>query len=713
LDTLAPTDDLLTKAFRLAYFIHGNKETAVRIVSGAMAKLEVAATAQDKRLYYRPNGRKLLRRPRSVGFRNRVTFNELHLLQRLIYIESEPYEKEKERASSEVAVGREELVIRFIKHLVRITLKRNSFYVTLGLSRLLYNYTTAETMGIYNAVVQDPDRVKDDYYYRSRKGVLMQEIRERFGDLVNISQRQRGEERFQADPDSSKFVGLVKECLSLFTPWDTPCLVPANYNPLTDTIAELSYKGERNEDKTEVDRIHAVLHPDCFQRLIKALGFHSPEQRLEVPHFFVSNEKGDRGESGPPSLGLGREDLNAIKNNLEELAKRRRRASGGLLRVLVDGVEYARLDSTRASHVRFNLDRYRELIEIRTADERGDLLLASHLLTYEEGVEPKATKSSIALEGGQSFSIVVSASNDASAVVDVSYKETNPFNSATRVFHRLLSAPSAFSLTKKSLGGNDRLFAGTRLIPISAFLIILICGIGVFTYLQRKSDQFDSRTIVNGNESEPLQAGSVSRSDASAPSGSPNQLSSPETARQIGQTPNDQSSRSTEIPVRRGSGTGDGEMRTPASEGTARNQESLEGATAGEETTRGQKPPATQLSPIDLKTVFVEVVSSEPLGLTLGEALSKKLQASNRFTLSNARDSADALLKVNMTREKTRKNNNERLVVTAQLLNTKGQVVWPLNGRSWHRTYLSATQEQIGTEILKDLLHDIAQLKRR
>lgn len=538
----------------------------------------------------------------------------------------------------------------------------------------------------------------------------MQEIRERFGDLINISHGQRGEERFEADTNSSKFVGLVRECLSLFTPWDTVCLVPALYNPMTDTIPELSNKGERNEDKTEVDRIHAVLHPDCFQRLIKALGFHSPEQRLEVPHFSTSNENDDRRESGPPTLRLGKEDLNNIKNNLEELAKRRRRASsGGLLRILVDGMEYARLDPKEASHVRFNLDGYGELIEVRTADQKGDLLLASHLLTYEEPVEAKATKSSIVLEGGQNLSIVVSTSNDAaSPVVEVSYEQTRAFKAAALAFHGLLSARSG----RKILGRDDRLFAGTRIIALSAFLIVLIFGIGGFLYLQRKSNQFDSRTLVNRNESEPLQTDSVPKSDVSAPSGSPNQPSSPQTARIEGSL-DDKSSRSTEVSSPRNPAVGDGERRSPASEDTARNRESLEGANAGEETTRGQKAPATHLSLIDLKTVFIEVVSSEPLGLTLGEALSKKIQASNRFTFSNARDSADALLKVNMTREKTRENNDERLVVTAQLVNTQGQVVWPLSGRSWQRSYANGTQDQASTEILKDLLHDIAQLKQR
>jgi len=76
-------------------------------------------------------------------------------------------------------------------------------------------------MDIYNAVIQNPERVKDDSYYRSRKGVLMQELKQRFGNLINVCQGPHGEERFETDDNPSRFVELVRECLSFFTPWNT------------------------------------------------------------------------------------------------------------------------------------------------------------------------------------------------------------------------------------------------------------------------------------------------------------------------------------------------------------------------------------------------------------------------------------------------------------------------------------------------------------
>jgi hypothetical protein len=54
---LASIDDQLDKAFDLACFIQRDRNAAVRIVTQALAKLEVAVTTQGKRLYYKPAGR--------------------------------------------------------------------------------------------------------------------------------------------------------------------------------------------------------------------------------------------------------------------------------------------------------------------------------------------------------------------------------------------------------------------------------------------------------------------------------------------------------------------------------------------------------------------------------------------------------------------------------------------------------------------------------
>ena len=121
--------DDLGRAFHLACFIHADRRVAIEVATAAMSKIAVAAQAQDKRLYYTPAGKK------TRGSRTNIMLSEPHLLQRLIYVESESYERQKEQKGG--LLDEEAMIIHFVKHLVRITIRRNSFYVSLGLSRLL------------------------------------------------------------------------------------------------------------------------------------------------------------------------------------------------------------------------------------------------------------------------------------------------------------------------------------------------------------------------------------------------------------------------------------------------------------------------------------------------------------------------------------------------------------------------------------------------
>src|SRR5918998_6529711 len=122
------TEDVLNKAYRLAYFLHQDKGTAIRIVAAATLKLNVAMAVQSKRLYYIPVGRfSRGESRRTYAIRNKALFSDLHLLQRLIYGESEPYERQKELAAQAGSQGvradgdpasEEDLLVYFIKHLV-------------------------------------------------------------------------------------------------------------------------------------------------------------------------------------------------------------------------------------------------------------------------------------------------------------------------------------------------------------------------------------------------------------------------------------------------------------------------------------------------------------------------------------------------------------------------------------------------------------------
>ena len=485
------TEQVLNKAYRLAYFLHQDKSIATRIVSAATLKLNVAMASQSKRLYYVPVGRFSRGESRRTdGIRNKALFSDLHLLQRLVYVESEPFERQKERAaqlappdvhpSGDPATD-EDLLVYFIKHLVRITTKRNAFYVTLGVSRLLHSYSTLETMEIYNAVIGEPERVKDDYYYRSRKAVLMHEMYERFGHLIRACRQRRGEERFETQPGSSELRSLLRECLRLFTPWDTQCAVPRDFDPLKSVIAALASKSSADENKVEVNRIHAVLHPDCFERLVAAFGYSPPEERMELPRFYLDqtdDQAPPRQRSAPADLSA--EELAEINHMLDEQAGRRRGSSpNALIRIMVDGVERGRMNPAEQSSISFSAEENAEIIEVKSTDSRGDLLLATHVLS---SFSDAAIVSSIRLEGGQDLSLSITrrqieGNGGADLLVKFGYRETAPRRAARLWWHR----------QKLRRDSNSRSVSTAAI--LAASVLVVICLTSYLAYVMLKSRQ--------------------------------------------------------------------------------------------------------------------------------------------------------------------------------------------------------------------------------
>ena len=404
------SEELWHRAFELAHFLHPDRTIAFRIVLAAMGKLHVARSAQKKRLYYTPKGRNSPHKTITQNLRSKVSATEHLLLQRLVYIESEYYERQREAARSGHLASEDDMLVYYIKHLIRISLKRNSFYLTLGLSRLLYSYSTAAAMEIYSVMVQDPDRVKDDYYFRSRKAVLLRELKERFGTLLNTCRGPHGEERVKQNAPVEHQQKLVHECLSVFTPWWTNCTLPPKFDPVADEIAALSGGNSHDENKAELNRLHSVLHPECYARVVDALKLDAPHTKLMIPHFTLSKQNGNGGNTSTRHpTRLTDQEISALQKELEKQSARRKKSSPAWMRVCVDGLERARLDADEKQEAQFLIEEGDELLEVQGFDKNsgGELLFGCHVLDWTgNGVEPLQT--AIALPHGKRIHISAS-----------------------------------------------------------------------------------------------------------------------------------------------------------------------------------------------------------------------------------------------------------------------------------------------------------------
>lgn len=647
------TEQALNKAYRLAYFLHQDKATAIRIVAAATLKLNVAMAAQSKRLYYIPVGRFSRGESRRTdGIRNKALFSDLHLLQRLVYVESEPYEREKERAAQVAPASEENLLVYFVKHLVRITTKRNSFYVTLGVSRLLHSYSTLETMELYNAVIGEPERVKDDYYYRSRKAVLMHEMYQRFGQLIRASRQRRGEERFETQPGSNEQRSLVRECLRLFAPWDTQCHVPSDFDPLKSVIASLTSKSSAEENEVEVNRIHAVLHPQCFERLVAAFGYGPPAERIELPRFFSdqTNDQPPPQQRNPPA-DLSAEELAEIDDMLAEQAGRRRRSSpDAVLRIMVDGVERGRLNPAEQSSISFSAAEDAELIEVKTTDVDGELLLATYLLNSFAKVAPdEAIVASIRLEGGQYLSLSISRrASDANGgpdfMVTFGYQETDP-RKAARLWWQRLSLRLIPEL-------------GLARLILAGCVVVIICLTSYLAYVRLRTPQRNEPT----QQASSVQPTPVPSLEVTKPEPIP-------TASQ---------------PVRRAKSD-----RTPAVAKVTPAPVSNEDA-AEDLTRSGAVVPDLKLS--EVKKIYIEMRGDAN---ELRSKLVESLGTSGVVVASSA-DDADAALKIVISQTE----------VSAMLVNARGTVLW-----RGPRRYSGETSKVV-SDITNDLFSEIRRARR-
>jgi hypothetical protein len=128
-------------------------------------------------------------------------------------------------------------LIRFIKHLTTISTTISSFYVTLAIGREVFNYTTEETVEMYYAIVPNETRWKDGQYFRKRRNeVLMKGVERRFGSLLRTRVAAHGEHRFRCRNDAERFAPLVKQCLEMFTPWNTECIHVERWNPMNTRL---------------------------------------------------------------------------------------------------------------------------------------------------------------------------------------------------------------------------------------------------------------------------------------------------------------------------------------------------------------------------------------------------------------------------------------------------------------------------------------------
>jgi hypothetical protein len=437
----------LRLALELAYVIHANKDVAFFVVEDAWREFEVTLGRRVKEQRRQPKG--FWREgERARPLHTKIWLSQEHILQWLVYFESTSWELQTERGVGLYQPNEEDLLLRFIKYLLQIALHRNSFYVTLGFGRLLYDYKTPQVTDTYGHLTKDDTRLKDDPYLRSRKVLLINELLERFQDMIQPETTDAGK-RFQSQPTTDELVQFVRECLRRFIPWDIPCLVRDGFDPGTLTTGlHPSHRSTDDEDRLEINRVHTVVHPDCFSQIVKAIGLEPLEKRLAAPKFFYSGSGAAREDRFRP-LELTLEDHVRLRRiwDSPKFPPRRKKLSPQQVTVYVNDKQCASFDPRRTARVQFHVGAEAQVIKVRGEDADGEVPLATLIVCADDIPAGEAFRDRIVLEGGQKVTIQLTPIRDASGEleqtrVDVSYAETQPVRAvswlARRAWFRLI-----------------------------------------------------------------------------------------------------------------------------------------------------------------------------------------------------------------------------------------------------------------------------------
>ena len=440
-------------AYELAYFIHVNKETACFVAEDALDQLPLMLGKQES--YRKPSG--LLSGfwkggERSRPVRRTLKLNEQQMLQWLVYQHSEPWEREAEKGEGLYLPTEEDMIVRYLKHLVFITLRLGSFYVSLALGQLLHQFDRRQTRLFYDILTQsDSARMKDMGYIGKQRLELLRRMCQRFDGIIQTTKTPQGERQILTQPTTPSIFKLVDECLRRFTPWETACIIESGFD-VTD-IPGLYFSGaDINEDRIEMDRIHTVVDPDCFVRFVQGLRQYAralPDDSLDkgcnfdhsnqlaVPQFsnFSSGPSRD-DRCQPPSLTKA--DYIRLRRTLDARAGRRKIFTPNRLIVYVDSLQTQFIDLSCTDRVEFSVGPEAGVIEVRGRDEQEELTLATLLVEFDRIPIGGTFRDAVVHEGGQKIEVqltpIRNASGDVeSAQVLVRYAETRLMRAISRL----------------------------------------------------------------------------------------------------------------------------------------------------------------------------------------------------------------------------------------------------------------------------------------
>lgn len=420
-------------AFELAYYIHVNKDVAFFVAEDALDGLGSMLGHHEKNRKPTERLRGFLKSgERTRPIRKTIRLSEPQMLQWLVYKQSEDWERQTERGEGLYLPSEEDMIVRYLEHLVFMSLRQGSFYVTLAAGPLLHQFDRRETRLFYDILTQsDSARMKDMNYIGKQRLEMLDRVSRRFGEMIQPVKKPGDEKQLVMRSTTPWVINLVSETLRRLTPWETSCVVETGFDITDIPGLYFSETSANDEDLIEMNRIHTVLDPVCFttfadglSRYVRTLRaedqdtscrFDCLSERTRIPQFSIlpgGSSRGDRFQS--PTLT--KEDYIRLQRTLDSRVNRRKSFIPQQLNVYIDDVLSYSFDPMESSRGQWLIDAEVSVVEIRGQDSLGELTLATLLLS-EDLVPGKTFGDSVTHSGGHRVSLWLTPILDANGGV--------------------------------------------------------------------------------------------------------------------------------------------------------------------------------------------------------------------------------------------------------------------------------------------------------
>lgn len=188
-------------------------------------------------------------------------------------------EAEREQESNGHQLSEADFIKRLVKHLILLSLSRNSFWAAVAVFQVLCNYPTTALNFVYPFVAPNRSIDKEKWQCSRNRGKLLKFVGERFGVQPENLFIECGPEVYSP---SDWQVQTINECLAVFRPVGR-ATVPERYRG--DLLIPYDDNDPRGDERIEVDRMAILFSPVDLNRILESVGLRPFEESIRRLNF--------------------------------------------------------------------------------------------------------------------------------------------------------------------------------------------------------------------------------------------------------------------------------------------------------------------------------------------------------------------------------------------------------------------------------------------